>query len=1405
MTAHARRVPARIQALVALLFAALFFFGLQAPAAHAADEVDLTVAVTTKSGSALTGINVWAFPVELNAAIDDPEPGIAISGRPGQFTFDLDAGQEYAVWFDAPASTTTAFDQFYGGVTWIEDATYESWAAGEHTLAVSLATNTNITGKVTGLSSKALANIVVYPYRFDGTDWYLVSDSSTASGVVSAKTSSTGTYVLRNLEPGSYRLEFAPDNKTGYLAEFSGNTRSLNTAAPVYAGLGTTSTVNAGLAVGGKITGRVTYEYMGEFYYADGVTAVAYPLIGDPTVDPIEVDTSVLYASPETGLNGTWTIPGLPPGYYAVNFVDTGYGTLEDYWSQNATYAGGATPLRIINTGTVNAGQTHLPDETDPNPVLIRVQTSSAAPIANAHVTVQAQDSAFSWEGYTDSSGEVGIPRIVPNGNFDVAVEARDEDGTALYQPSITEQDSLSGPGTGWTIQLAAVSPFQWTAAPWVNTTDTEAGTVYNLTVPPTTMNDGTGLETPTYTTIQWQRDGKPIFGATGTTYQSKGGDVGHQLTALVRAYGYGFPLLTHVVSIGTVTQGPPPFPVTVPTISAPAIVTPGATLTANTGTWDQPGLRFSYQWLRDNVNIPGATNRTYLLTPLDATFNIRLDVTATRPGFGAMTESTTQLPVDSLAAPKQTKASVITKITTGVPAGFLSYKVTSGTWIPAAQVYSYQWLIDGVAFGPSTAGASATLLCDTATDCLPASVIQVRIEAFRTGYDSGVKTLIVRKGTRTSSIGTDGLVSAPTAPGVPLIPIDPVGVGTVLTAAPPVLDWSGVDPGTQTVAYQWQSSTNNGVTWSNISRATKSTYTVPSTVVNRRLQVRFTVSSAHYASSITFADAGIARLKQNLMGPSIPLLQINGSNDAGKTKWVQLTGSWPLSGVTQTYQWFSCDPNLGSCGVTSSANPDWKPIAGATKTAYTPPLTLADHDLLVRVVGSRSGYQSRELRSPAILLDSGVGGDADTWMLVGPSISAGLVSGNAVVGRTLTGKVGTADSPGATHVLRWEICVVCNGTDWTVIPGATTTSFTPSGDLITNFPSGQIRFVDTVTSPSPGVQANTLRYPLVAGTFAPTVAPKVTTTIPVYSVTSGTWPAATLADGTFQSTYQWYIGNAAQGGPATTPDFVIPPVTPEPVWVKVTVSREGYHDLTYRLVARKGTLSLSPPALSGAEFGDTFQLAGPLPVPVTEIAPVLTYQWFSGTTAIKGQTKATFVPSTSYIGKALKLRVTVSSPFYNAFSVFSQSVTLALQPASTPSPTIVSSTPGVFKPGSKLTASITGVPSGSTFTYQWQRSPDNSTWTNITTSSSYVLTTSNPGSYIRVVVVAKKAGWVTSAAVPSSAVIVAHTGTLDTVGPFKINGTGAVGSALSVAPVWNTTGVTVSYKWLATVSSSPE
>ena len=103
----------------------------------------------------------------------------------------------------------------------------------------------------------------------------------------------------------------------------------------------------------------------------------------------------------------------------------------------------------------------------------------------------------------------------------------------------------------------------------------------------------------------------------------------------------------------------------------------------------------------------------------------------------------------------------------------------------------------------------------------------------------------------------------------------------------------------------------------------------------------------------------------------------------------------------------------------------------------------------------------------------------------------------------------------------------------------------------------------------------------------------------------------------------------------------------------------------------------------------------------------------------------------------------------------------------------------------------------GLAFTYAIQRSTNGgTTWTTVTSASSYTLTAGDAGALFRAIVTAKKAGWVNSVEYTSN-VAIGWLGPLDTVGPLTINGTGAVGSPLSVAPVWNTTSVTVTYRWL--------
>jgi hypothetical protein len=220
-------VPAAAKAVVAILFAALFFFGFQPPGAHAAAEAEVTLHVTTKSGAGLAGLRVYAYPVTNHAIVGE---GITAAYVGGSTTYrvTLTAGQQYALYFDAPGSATTAFDQFWGGTTWPEEARYLT-PAGDTTLEVTLATNSTLTGKVTGSKKKALAGVEVYPWRFDGNDWFRLAGAK-------AVTSSTGVYTMRNLEPG-----------TGVAgpATCGGSPLSLCGASAIV-GVTTSSTVNTG-------------------------------------------------------------------------------------------------------------------------------------------------------------------------------------------------------------------------------------------------------------------------------------------------------------------------------------------------------------------------------------------------------------------------------------------------------------------------------------------------------------------------------------------------------------------------------------------------------------------------------------------------------------------------------------------------------------------------------------------------------------------------------------------------------------------------------------------------------------------------------------------------------------------------------------------------------------------------------------------------------------------------------------------------------------------------------------------------------------------------------------------------------------------------------------------------------
>ena len=81
-------------------------------------------------------------------------------------------------------------------------------------------------------------------------------------------------------------------------------------------------------------------------------------------------------------------------------------------------------------------------------------------------------------------------------------------------------------------------------------------------------------------------------------------------------------------------------------------ILWPCRTLSTTTGEWDQSGLTFAYQWLRDGIPVTGATEAHLLLGAADVRHRMSVQVTATRAGAApATSRSTATSPVTRAAA----------------------------------------------------------------------------------------------------------------------------------------------------------------------------------------------------------------------------------------------------------------------------------------------------------------------------------------------------------------------------------------------------------------------------------------------------------------------------------------------------------------------------------------------------------------------------------------------------------------------------------------------------------------------------------------------------------------------------------------------------------------------------------
>ncbi|WP_445150998.1 hypothetical protein [Baekduia sp. Peel2402] len=514
----------------------------------------------------------------------------------------------------------------------------------------------------------------------------------------------------------------------------------------------------------------------------------------------------------------------------------------------------------------------------------------------------------------------------------------------------------------------------------------------------------GTWSPTANTYSFQWQRDDgtgyADVAGATGTTYTLGDDDIGYPLQVVVTASNsFGDTVATSAPTANIATD--PPVNTGTPGIAGTAKRT--FTLTASAGAWTPAGAAYTYQWQRDTgsgfANISGATATTYTLVAGDVAATVRVAVKATN-----VDGNTTAYSAPTATVLAATPGSATPPIVTGSARVGELLTSNTGTWIPAATSYAYQW---------------QRKVAGTFTDISGATSQTYALVA----ADEGAE--IRSKVTATNADGTgDGY--SPATPAVIAPPVAPATIaapsGTLQDTGTLTINGGTWTPSTTTLTYQWLRCPSGAtVIGGCITIGTGRTYTLVGPDVGHTIGVRVTGTipgaSTVVSSALTANVTGRA-----LTNSVVPV--ISGTVQVAQTVRA-IAGAWSVPTIALRYQWRRCDPD----GTTNCAD-----IPGATRTEYKVVTSDKDHTLVLREAATSWGRNATADSLAATVADQPV-----------PVIvSAPVVTGTAARASNLQVSRGVWRNDPTAFSYQWRRCDAngANGANCADITGATRANY---------------------------------------------------------------------------------------------------------------------------------------------------------------------------------------------------------------------------------------------------------------------------------------------------------------------------------------------------------------------------